>query len=118
MHVGMGFFASKTLLSAVELGLFAALAKGPKTGGEIAAALGLAPRAVPDFPDALVPLKLLDCEGALFLDSNSPAYIGGILEMANDRLYRFGGGVTDALRIGRAAERDQRLRRRHVRQTL
>lgn len=113
MQIGMGFFASKTLLSAVELGLFAELAKGPMTGGEIAAALGLAPRAVPDFPDALVALKLLDregegpgaryantAEGALFLDSNSPAYIGGILEMANDRLYRFWGGLTDALRTG------------------
>ena len=113
MQVGMGFFASKTLLSAVELGLFAALAKGPMTGGEIAATLGLAPRAVPDFPDALVALKLLDregdgpaaryantAEGALFLDSNSPAYIGGILEMANSRLYRFWADLTEALRSG------------------
>ncbi|WP_441638013.1 methyltransferase family protein, partial [Cupriavidus sp. 2MCAB6] len=31
MQVGMGFFASKTLLSAVELGLFTTLAKQPMT---------------------------------------------------------------------------------------
>jgi ubiquinone/menaquinone biosynthesis C-methylase UbiE len=113
MQVGMGFFASKILLSAVELGLFMELAKGPMTGEEIAAALDLAPRAVPDFPDALVAAKLLDREGdgpsaryantpegALFLDRNSPGYIGGILEMANDRLYRFWGDLTEALRTG------------------
>jgi hypothetical protein len=63
MQVGMGFFASKTLLSAVELGLFTTLAKSPLTGGEIAAALGLHPRAIPDFPDALVAVGLLDRAG-------------------------------------------------------
>jgi len=57
MQVGMGFFASKTLLSAVELGLFTELAKQPMTGAEIVRTLGLNPRAVPDFPDALVALK-------------------------------------------------------------
>ncbi len=114
MQIGMGFFASKTLLSAVELGLFSELAKRPMTGAEIAATLGLSARAVPDFPDALVALKLLErtgdgadarytnsAESALFLDRNSPAYIGGILEMANARLYRFWADLTDALRTGK-----------------
>jgi len=66
MQVGMGFFASKTLLSAVELGLFTALSKQPMTGAEIARTLGLNPRAVPDFPDALVALGFLEraSEGA------------------------------------------------------
>jgi precorrin-6B methylase 2 len=113
MHVGMGFFASKTLLSAVELGLFTKLAQQPMTGDEIAAALQLSPRAVPDFPDALVALKFLYREGdspearysntpecALFLDRNSPGYIGGILEMANARLYRFWADLTDGLKTG------------------
>jgi hypothetical protein len=59
----MGFFASKTLLSAVELGLFTELAKRPMNAGEISEALGLHPRAVPDFPDALVALKFLEREG-------------------------------------------------------
>src|ERR1700735_2877851 len=113
MQVGMGFFASKTLLSAVELGLFTTLAKGPLSGGEIAAALGLNARAIPDFSDALVALGLLARDGdgpearyantpdtALFLDRESPAYVGGILEMANARLYRFWADLTEALKTG------------------
>ena len=44
MQVGMGFFASKTLLSAVELGLFTELAKQPMTGAEIVRTLALTPR--------------------------------------------------------------------------
>src|SRR4051794_2107579 len=63
MQVGMGFFASKTLLSAVELELFSDLAKQPMTGKEIAATLQLSPRAIPDFPDALVALKFLERQG-------------------------------------------------------
>ena len=114
MQVGMGFFASKTLLSAVELELFTRLARRPMTGREIAAALQLDPRAIPDFPDALVALRFLEREGdgpdarysntpesANFLDRNSPGYIGGILEMANARLYRFWADLTEALRTGK-----------------
>jgi hypothetical protein len=43
MQVGLGFFASKTLLSAVELGLFTELSKQAMTGAEIARALDLCP---------------------------------------------------------------------------
>jgi predicted O-methyltransferase YrrM len=113
MQVGMGFWASKTLLSAVELELFTRLGGDAMTAAEIAEALGLHERAVPDFPDALVALQLLDREGdgsaavyrntdagAAFLDKASPAYIGGILEMSNARLYRFWGDLTVALRTG------------------
>ena len=112
MQVGLGFWASKTLLSAVELGLFSAL-KQPMTAAEIASALKLHPRAVPDFPDALVALGLLarngdghqarysnTPEGAIFLDKNSPAYVGGMLEMANARLYRYWADLTEALQTG------------------
>ena len=113
MQVGMGFFASKALLSAVELGLFTELAKRKMTASEIANALGLNQRAVPDFPDALLALGFLRREGdgpnsvysnttesAAFLDRNSPDYIGGILEMANARLYRFWADLTEALKTG------------------
>jgi predicted O-methyltransferase YrrM len=114
MQTGLGFWASKTLLSAVELGLFTRLASGPLTGAQIVEALELHPRAAPDFPDALVALKFLQRDGngpearysntvetAFFLDRNSPGYIGGILEMANDRLYRFWTDLTDALKTGK-----------------
>jgi hypothetical protein len=87
LQVSMGFFAPKTLLSAVELGLFTELAKRPMNAGEIREILGLHLRAVPDFPDALVALKFLQRDGegpgavyantpetAVFLDRNSPDY--------------------------------------------
>ena len=114
MQVGMGYWASKTLLSAVELELFTTLGSEAMTGPQIAEALALHARAIPDFPDALVALELLDREGegsdalyrntpatAVFLDKASPAYIGGILEMSNARLYRFWGDLTEALQTGR-----------------
>lgn len=114
LQTGMGFFASKTLLSAIELKLFTALARQPMTGAEIARSLALNERAVPDFPDALVALGFLQRSGegsqarysnapeaAHFLDANSPSYVGGILEMANARLYRFWADLTDALKTGK-----------------
>ena len=114
MQVGMGFWGSKTLLSAVELELFTKLGGDGMTATQIAEALGLDARAIPDFPDALVALDLLDREGegtdalyrnteagAVFLDKASPAYIGGILEMANARLYGFWGDLTEALQTGK-----------------
>ncbi len=113
MQVGMGFMGSKTLLSAVELDLFTELGSDALTGTELTQRLGLDERAVPDFPDALVALGLLDRDGdgaearysntedtAFFLNKESPAYIGGILEMAGARLYPFWGDLTDGLRTG------------------
>lgn len=114
MMVGTSYGPSKTLLSAVELGVFTQLGDCPATGQEIGAALGLHPRAVWDFLDALVALRFLDRDGngkdaryrntpetAMFLDKNSPQYIGGILEMCNARLFRFWADLTDALRTAR-----------------
>lgn len=113
LQTGMAFWSSKALLSAVELDLFTVLAGRSMTGPELAGALRLAPRAVPDFPDTLVALGFLERDGdgaearyrnaadvALFLDRSSPAYLGGMLEMANARLYRFWGDLTEALRTG------------------
>jgi hypothetical protein len=37
----------------------------------------------------------------IFLDRNKPSYVGGLLEMADARLYRFWGSLTEALRTGR-----------------
>jgi len=36
----------------------------------------------------------------LFLDKRKPSYLGGLLEMANHRLYGFWGHLTEALRTG------------------
>ena len=113
LKIGMGFFGSKALLSGVELGLFTLLGDGEKTGAEIERSLGLHPRGTYDFLDALVALGLLERDGdgaegryantrdtRRFLDRNSPDYVGGILEMANARLYRFWADLTPALRTG------------------
>jgi hypothetical protein len=109
LQVGLGFWASKTLLSAVEMQLFTELAKHPETLAELSARLGLHPRSAHDFLDALVALGFLERrdgtyyntpETDLFLDARKPSYIGGILEMANHRLYPFWGGLTTALRTG------------------
>jgi hypothetical protein len=113
MQIGMGFWASKVLLSAVELGLFTHLGESPRSGWELERLMELHPRGTSDFLDALVALGLLSGEGmgadrvygntaetAVFLDRRSPRYIGGILEMANARLYRFWGDLTPALKTG------------------
>jgi hypothetical protein len=109
MQIGTGFMASKTLLSAVELGVFSTLANGPANLPTLRKKLGLHQRSARDFLDALVALNLLERENGvysntvetdLFLDKAKPSYVGGLLEMANARLYRFWGSLTDALRSG------------------
>ena len=113
MQIGTGFMASKVLLSAIELELFTVLAGHPQTAAQLGDRLGLHPRALHDFLDALVSLGFLDREGNghdatyrnaadsdVFLDKNKPSYIAGILEMANHRLYGFWGSLTTALKTG------------------
>jgi O-methyltransferase domain/Dimerisation domain len=114
IQVGMGFWPSKTVLSAVELELFTQLGEDSMTGQEIGEKLGLHARGIYDFLDTLVALGFLERDGegadgryrntaetAAFLDKRSPTYIGGILEMANARLYGFWGDLTDALQTGK-----------------
>jgi hypothetical protein len=109
LEVGLGFWASKTLLSAVEMELFTELARHPQDLESLQGRLGLHARSARDFLDALVALKFLERrEGRyyntpstdLFLDKRKPSYIGGVLEMANHRLYPFWGNLTTALRTG------------------
>jgi hypothetical protein len=111
IQVGLGFWASKTLLSAAELGVFSALAGAPADFPTLQRKLGLHPRSARDFLDALVALKLLDrndgiysntLEADLFLDRAKPAsYVGGLLKVANARLYGFWGSLTEALQTGK-----------------
>jgi hypothetical protein len=113
LQIGMGFWPAKTLMSAVELGLHTRLGAASMTGPELERALGLHPRATYDFLDALLALGLIAREGdgpearyantpdtAHYLDRASPDYMGGLLEMANARLYPFWGDLTEALRTG------------------
>ncbi len=113
LQTATGFMPSRTLQTAVSLDLFTRLGKGGMTAEQLRTALELAPRASPDFFDALVALKFLERDGdgadavyrntaetAMFLDRTSPAWIGGIVEMAHDRLYPFWGDLREGLKTG------------------
>jgi hypothetical protein len=114
LQTGFAFWNSKVLLSAVEFGLFTVLGQRRLSGSELGKELGLHPRGISDFLDALVAMKFLEREGdgaeskyfntpegALYLDRNSPRYIGGILEMLNARLFEFWNDLPEALRTGK-----------------
>ena len=110
MQIGLGFWASKTLLSAVEMELFTHLSKRPATVETLQGQLGLHPRSARDFLDALVALGFLERKDGVyhntaavdqFLDKGKQSYIGGMLEMANLRLFGFWNGLTEALRTGK-----------------
>ena len=109
MQVGLGFWASKTLLSAIEMEVFTELAGHAEDLNTLQGRLGLHPRSARDFLDALVALGFLQRVNGKysntpstdkFLDRRKPSYVGGILEMANRRLYPFWGNLTAALRTG------------------
>jgi hypothetical protein len=109
LQTGLAFWPSKTLLSAIEIGVFTELSRGPEYFDALSGRLGLHPRSARDFLDALVALGFLSRDGEqyantpetdLFLDRKKPSYVGGVLEMANHRLYPFWGHLTEALRTG------------------
>ncbi len=110
LQLGLAFWGSKALLSAVELGVFSELAKtGPEDGETLRERLGLHARSATDFLDSLVALGMLEREDGryantpatdVFLDRAKPSYVGGMLEMANARLYGFWGSLTEGLRTG------------------
>ena len=113
MQIGMGFWASKILLTAVNMELFTYLAQGELGGQDIKEKLKLHDRGLYDFLDALVALGFLKRSGLketamyrnsedaqVFLDKNKASYMGGILEMANNRLYPFWNDLEEGLKTG------------------
>ena len=114
MQTATAFWASKVLLTAAEFDLFTTLGGGSMTASELGERLGLHPRGIYDFFDALVALKFLDRDGdgpqgryrntletAAFLDRKSPRYIGGMPEMLSTRLFGFWNHLGTALKTGR-----------------
>ena len=114
LQVGLGYWGSKTLLSAVELGLFTELARQPITGKQVEAKLELHPRATYDFLDTLLAMGFLKRDGdgrdavyrntdetQVFLDRESDRYIGGMLEMTNARQFAYWNDLTEGLRTGK-----------------
>jgi O-methyltransferase/methyltransferase family protein len=115
MQTAAGYGISRSLLTAVGLGLYSRLAKGPMTLDEIMGEFGLQHRPAIDFLDLLVSVDLLGRDGdgtgayyrnteatAHYLDKAQPSYIGGILELWDKRNYRFWADFTEALKTGKA----------------
>ncbi|AOU96807.1 methyltransferase [Acidihalobacter yilgarnensis] len=113
LHTANAFWASKTLLTAVEFDLFSCLGDAAMSGEALAEVLGLHPRGRDDFLDALVALGFLARDGdgaagryrntpdtAAFLDRRSPRYLGGLLGMLNARTFGFWNDLGAALRTG------------------
>ena len=116
MQVGLGFWPSKVLLTAVNEGLFTHLAKKPLSLKDIKTLFhwNCMDRHASDFLDTLVALKFLKRAGInataiysnsedvdFFLDKKKPSYIGGILEMMNNRLFRFWANLDEAMKTGK-----------------
>ena len=109
MQLGLGFWGAKALLSAIELGVFSELSTGALNADQLRARLKLHQRSAVDFFDTLVALGMLERDGGqyrnaadteIFLVRGKPSYIGGLLEMANERLYPFWGSLTEGLQTG------------------
>ena len=110
LQLGLAFMGSKTLLSAIELGVFTELSNGPLSLDELTTRLKLHERSARDFFDALVALGVLEREDGryrntpeseTFLVRTKLSYLGGLLEMANERLYPFWGSLTEGLHTGK-----------------
>jgi hypothetical protein len=111
IELGSAYRKAKALLSAVELDLFSVLARGPLDADKLRMALDLHSRSAGDFFDTLVALGLLvrgddgryanapDCD--LYLNRESPSFLGGMFAQFNDREYRMWSTLTEALRTGK-----------------
>ena len=118
LELGSAYWASRVLLSAVEVGVFAALAGGPLQGKELRERTGLHQRGARDLFDALVALGLLDrddhgyrntAETDLYLDPDKSTYLGGMLEFHNTTVYLPWASLTEALRTGESQSSVERL---------
>ena len=119
-ELALAFRAAKVLFSAVELGLFTALAGTSGDLDTLRVKIGIAERGAQDFFDALVALGLLERDRAglyrntpeadQYLDADKSTYIGDELNHLNVRMYphwqRPDGGPED----GNATSRCRRER--------
>lgn len=92
-----GFWVSKTMMSAVEMEVFSKMEGKKVTMQEFKRLLGLESRPADVFASALVSLGLLEIkDGSLsnspiasaFLAKQNPAYMGEIVRMFDERLYK------------------------------
>jgi precorrin-6B methylase 2 len=118
VEMGMAFWSSRLILSAMEAGVFTELAAGPRSPEELTQILGWHPRAAATALDALVEAGLLrrDRSGrysntvrtGLFLDRARPSYVGGLMELSSNRLYDLWSRLDDLLQTGRPGADEER----------
>jgi SAM-dependent methyltransferase len=113
--LGQSFQQSRVLLTAFELGVFSALAEGPKTSAALAAALATDPRATDRLLNALCALGLVTKSGQSFANSEAaqkylvrgrPEYLSRLGHSAN--LYGRWAELTAAVRAGRRVSERRR----------
>ena len=110
LDVATGYWASRTLMSAIELDVFTVLAGGARDYKSLAEQLELHPRGARDFLDALVAMGFLvrdaddryanTRESRMFLDRGKPLFVGSSFAMAAPRLWGAWSHLTEALRTG------------------
>lgn len=123
MQMATGFWVSKTLMSAVELGVFTKVADYQNKSNtesipliEFQKMIGIKEsRPAEAFTTALVSLGLLRVnksdEGqktfsntevsSIFLDKNKPTYIGDVITMFNERLYKRWDRLSEAIKTNK-----------------
>ena len=111
LRLGLGFWAARAVLAAIDLGVFRELGRGPRSRRQLCATLALKDCAA-DLLDALVALELLEREGddehaiyvttresAHFLDARSESYIGVLLDGADTQTHGSWQQLSAALRV-------------------
>jgi hypothetical protein len=109
LQVATGFWASQALLTAVDLRVFTVLFQGPKTGAEIAEAVGADPAAVEALLDANCAIGFLhrqndryrnDEVANAFLVESVPGNYVEMVRTMRDPLYGLWGSLEDRVRGG------------------
>lgn len=110
MEIVAGYWQTKMLIAAVELGVFERLSRCSATSSQIAGDLGLAPMATNDLLAGLTHLGLLTCESKVFANTpvaeaflvpGRPAYLGGYLRFCDRELNPSWDGLAASLRTGK-----------------
>lgn len=104
-----GFRRSKTLFTAVRLGVFDQLAGGPSTAARLAARIGAHAAALERLLEGCAALGLLERRGGVFSNTavaerylvrTSPHSLAGYIRYSDDALYRLWGELEAAVREG------------------
>ncbi len=112
LKLSRGFIPSRVILTAAELGVFASLAKGPRTSREVAKVVKADERGTDRLLNALVALALLTkAEGRFALTDaarrwllpSSPDYLAGLSHASH--MYHNWGTLTEAVKKGGGVSR-------------